>query len=172
MSKGEKEREGYSRTVVCQANKTAWTQAIEFENTHSSSVLKNVAVWFSAGCLGKVAVRFLHKGGQIAPFPSGQFGDATGFTGDDIRYPCYVNKKLEKGDVITVEYQNSDSTSTHSIVLNMEIEKEIVEEEFEEPGTEIEVQAVKKSEDVVSRVKKLIMDPNLLEPVSIMGDEE
>jgi len=170
MSKGEKEREGYSRTVVCQANKTAWTQAIEFENTHSSSVLKNVAVWFSAGCLGKVAVRFLHKGGQIAPFPSGQFGDATGFTGDDIRYPCYVNKKLEKGDGITVEYQNSD-TSDHSVVVNQEIEKEIIEPEFEELGTEIEVTAVKKPEDAISRVKKLIMDPALLDSVSIMGDE-
>ena len=172
MSKNEKEREGYSKTVICSAGKTAWTQAIEFENTHAQACLKNVAVWFSPGCLGKVSIRFLHKGFQIAPFSHSQFGDATGFTGDDIRYPCYVNKKLEKGDIIRVEYKNTDS-SDHTVVCGMELEKEIVEPEFDELGdTEIEVTAVKKPEDMATKVKKLIMSPDLTKDIEIMGDTD
>ena len=122
--KNEKGRQPISKPLVCQPKKTDWTDGVSFTvNKTGNPRLKTFGIYFSPGCNGYVEVRLVRKsGGILAPTESG----GSGYVGDDVRYPIYLNKKLIPGDTLVVQYKNSD-TSSHTVIPTLEVEYDVIE---------------------------------------------
>ena len=107
----------YAKYIKIDAN-TKWEKVKLFTNDTGAKKLKNLGIWFSAGCDGLVKVRFYIDGEPI-PTPSKNTDDF--YMGDDIRYPIMINKDINPNSLIEIEYTNEDDYA-HLIGITWETE--------------------------------------------------
>jgi len=106
------------------ANKTSWEKLNIFRLSASDVVdINYINLWFPAGCGDDIQLRVFCNSAQVLPYPSS--GVATPsqglfITGDDVTYRFKVNLRLKRGETISVEYKNTNSTDSYKVAVWLE----------------------------------------------------
>jgi hypothetical protein len=115
--------------VLCEPGTDTWKEGRTFKIRKNNSVLKNVRIWFSKGCSGKVYVRILRNGSPFLPNlagigelnPKDPTGYGYAYFGDDMFWPIHMPAILNSGEIIQIQYINSDNSNAHQIGVHFEI---------------------------------------------------
>lgn len=135
----------YNFPVEIEAAKSTgkWTVGRTIEIKFNEIVLKNVKIWFSRGCSGKVYVRIKLNNGLFLPNQSGGVsvtpddtkGYGPAYFGDDNTWPIHTPHTLRRGDKLTIEYINSDNSNSHQIGVHFEMVIKPANKEIDTEGT-------------------------------------
>lgn len=115
--------------VLCEAKTDTWKVGRTFTVRKNRTVLKNVRIWFSKGCSGKVFIRIFRNGSPFLPNlsnagdlePKDPTGYGYAYFGDDMTWPVHMPAVLNAGEKITIEYINSDNSNAHQVGVHFEI---------------------------------------------------
>jgi len=81
------------------------------------ATIRRIIVWFPVGSENQLYVRFSTGGRRIAP-TSGWI------SGDDTRIELEPNAEAFSDFTVDLEYMNTDSTSSHSVFVALEVDVE------------------------------------------------
>jgi len=115
--------------VLCEKDTDKWAVGRTFKIRKNRTVLKNTRIWFSKGCSGKVYIRIRRNDSPFLPNLAGigdlEPKDATGYGyayfGDDMTWPIHSPVVLNSGEIIQIEYINSDNSNAHQVGVHFEI---------------------------------------------------
>jgi len=110
-----------NKVVECTSDTTEWTTgAVYIVSDNNDTILKQVKLYFAPGSGGFVDIRIKKNGGVILPDPANAYSDA--YVGDDVLIPIYVSSLCKTGDVLEIQYRNTDKASTHSVEIIYEFQ--------------------------------------------------
>lgn len=110
-----------NKVVQCVADTTEWTTGAEYIiSDNNDTILKQVKFYFAPGCGGFVDIRVKKNRGVLIPDPANAYSDA--YVGDDVLIPVYISSLCKTGDVLEIQYRNTDKASAHSVEVIYEFQ--------------------------------------------------